>query len=200
MEPATRYALLSQIILYVALVVCISIRPAGLGTDHGISYYGVYANTVFFYTLGLLGAAYFTLRVISHLQGQAFKLLRLALHIYVPLVVGIVITPYAAGALMDHLHDACGTALFSLQLALSGWFIWQLRHVWWSIVLTSVEFIGGVLSAFYLGSTQGLLLQCQVLFQLAFGALLVLSLQRLALSAGLPSKSKQPRADESHTP
>lgn len=179
MRTAAKTLLFGQLILYAGLLVCVLIKPAGLGANDGISYYGIYKETFFPYAVGLLGAAYFAVRAIGQLEKGGMKLLRLALKIYAPLIVGIVITPYAAGKWMDYLHTTCGSALFSLQLILSGWLIWKLRYVWWGVALSLVELAGGILSAVYLNPTHGFLFQTQVLFQLAFGALLILSLTRL---------------------
>jgi len=154
------------------------LRPAGLGANDGISYYGTYRETFLPYAIGLLGAAYFAVRAIDALSADE-KMLRLSLKIYAPLIVGIVITPYAAGRWMDYLHTACGSALFFLQLCLSGWLCWRLRWVWWAVTLSFVELAAGIASAVYLNPTHGFLFQAQVLFQLAFGALLVLSLRYL---------------------
>lgn len=170
--------LFSQLLLYAGLLVCVVIRPAGLAANDGISYYGIYRDTFFPFAAGLLGAAYFTVRAIDRLT-PGEKILRLAFKIYAPLIVGIVITPYAAGRWMDYLHTTCGSALFSLQLILSGYLMWCLRYTWWSVVLSLIELAAGILSAVYLNPSHGFLFQTQVLFQLAFGALLILSLQRL---------------------
>jgi len=177
LRRVARSITLSQIFLYGGLVTCVIIRPAGLGANNGISYYGANAGTFFPFAIALLGAAYFTVRAIGQLDADKSPVIRTALKIYVPLIVGIVITPYSAGRYMDYLHTACGAALFFLQLVLSGWLVRQLYFAWWAIGLAVLEFIGGILSAIYLLPTQGFLLQAQVLFQLSFGVLLILSLQ-----------------------
>jgi hypothetical protein len=182
MHQAAKNILWGQIFLYTGLLVCVLLKPAGLAVNDGISYYGIYRATFFPFAAGLLGAVYFTVRAIDALPVQE-KLLRMALKVYAPLVVGIVITPYAAGRWMDYLHTACGSALFALQLVLSGWLVWRLYYVWWSVVLCLVELAAGIASAIYLRPAHGFLFQSQTVFQLAFGALLILNLRRLQLSA-----------------
>jgi hypothetical protein len=181
MKAAAKTILYGQAFLYAGLFVCTLLKPAGLGANDGISYYGIYRQTFFPYAVGLLGAAYFTVRAMGQLPEHE-KVLRLSLKIYVPLIVGIVITPYAAGRWMDYLHTACGSALFSLQLILSGYLVWRLRYAWWSAALSLVELGAGILSLIWLNPTHGLLFQSQTLFQLAFGALLILALQTLPVS------------------
>lgn len=178
MRSVIKTILHGQIFLYGGLALCILIKPTGLGANDGISYYGIYRQTFFPYAAGLLGAAYFAVRAIGLLPEHE-KVLRLSLKIYAPLIVGIVITPYAAGRWMDYLHTVCGSALFSLQLILSGYLIWRLRYARWAIVLSLVELGAGIASLIYLNPAHGFLIQTQTLFQLAFGALLTLSLQQL---------------------
>lgn len=179
MRSAVRSIVYGQLFLYVGLVVCVLLKPTGLSTNNGISYYGVYRETFFPYAVGLLGAAYFAVRAIDHLP-TGEKVVQQSLKLYAPLVVGIVITPYAVGRWMDYLHTICGATLFSLQLALSCWLVWRLRYAWWGVALVSVQLLAGIASAIYLKPPHGLLLQSQLLFQLAFGTLLALGLQRLA--------------------
>lgn len=183
MNPAAKSILFGQVCLYAGLLICVILKPAGLATNDGISYYGVQAETILPYAFALLGGAYFALRASHQLDSEAWRLLRLALQVYALLIAGLVITPYAAGRWVDYLHTACGSALFFLQLVLSGWLIWKLHKIWWSVVLSFVELAAGILCALYLNPTHGFLLQFQVLFQLAFGLLLILNLQKMTLSS-----------------
>lgn len=181
MRQAAKSILWGQVFLYAGLLTCILLKPAGLAANDGISYYGIYRATFLPYAVGLLGAAYFAVLAMGQLPPEE-KLLRLAIKIYAPLIAGIVITPYAAGAWVDYAHTACGSALFSLQLLLSGWLVRRLRYAWWSVGLSLVELAAGIASAVYLRPTHGFLFQSQVVFQLAFGALLILSLRALGIT------------------
>jgi len=178
MKPVARSILFGQLFLYGGLLACVLLKPAGLAANDGISYYGIFRETFLPYAVGLLGTAYFAVRAVGQLP-ESERPLRTALKIYTPLIVGIVITPYAAGQWMDYLHTACGSALFSLQLILSGYLIWRLKYAWWATALSLVELAAGILSLIYLNPTHGFLFQTQTIFQLAFGALLILSPPRL---------------------
>lgn len=178
-HQAFRSVLYSQGCFYLGLIVCVIIKPHGLATNDGISYYGIYRETVLPYAFALLGAAYFCLQASGELADSHFQLLRNWLKIMAILLAGLVVTPYAAGTWVDYLHTTFGTILFAGQLLFSIWLIWQLHNKVWAIVLTVIEFFAGVASAIYLKPTHGLLLQTQVIFQLAFGALLLYSWPRL---------------------
>lgn len=178
-RSATKSIVFGQLCLYTGLIICFILKPAGLSANDGISFYGVRAETILPYAFALLGSAYFTLRAAGKLPDERLRPLRRALVIYALLAAGIVITPYAAGRWVNDVHTMFGSALFFLQLVLSGWLIWRLNKVWWSVVLSLIELAAGVLSALYLDPVHGFLLQTQTLFQLAFGILLMLSLQQL---------------------
>ena len=172
-----RDILLGQLCLYAGLTICVMLKPDGLSVNDGISYFGIYRETLLPYLFGLLGAAYFSVRATTQLPAE-MTLLRRAFKVYALLIVGIVITPYAVAKWVDYLHIAFGSALFSLQLLLSCWLVWRLHYAWWSIVLVLVELVSGIAALRYLRPAHGLLFQSQVIFQLAFGTLLVLGLQR----------------------
>ena len=187
MRRAAHSVLIGQLVFYAGLAVCVLLKPTGLAANDGISYYGIYRETFFPYAIGLLGAAYFTVRAVSQLD-PAEKVLRTALKTYAPLVAGIVITPYAADWVTNYLHTACGSALFFLQLLLGGWLTWRSHYAWWSVTLTLTMIVAGIASAVYLTSAHGFLLQTQFIFQIAFGTLLSLSLRRLPAPEGATSQ------------
>lgn len=178
MKQAIRNIGTAQLCLYVGLVACVLIRPQGLSTNDGISYFGIFRETFIPYAFGLLGAAFYTWRAMGQLPQQE-KVLRAMLKVYVPLIIGLVLTPYATGNWVDYVHTVCASALFSLQLVLSAWLAKRMGLPWWSLLLILVEVGSGLLSAIYLSPTHGFLFQAQVVFQMAFGALLILGLQTL---------------------
>lgn len=169
--------------MYGGLLLCVLLKPAGLAANDGISYFGIFRVTFVPYAIGLLGSAYFCRQTANNLRGSNLGPVRLVMSAVATLTVIIVLTPYAAGRWVDDTHTTCGSILFILQLLLSGWLIVRLRYIWWSIALSLAELAGGILSAIYLGPLHGFLFQSQVLFQLAFGTLLVLSLRALPVPA-----------------
>ena len=81
-----------------------------------------------------------------------------------------------------------GSVLFVLQLLLSGWLVVRVNYNIWAILLALLELAGGVASAAYLKYTHGLLIQSQILFQLAFGVLLIYTQPRLQRALVTPVK------------
>ncbi len=168
-----------QACLYAGLTAAILLKPAGLASNDGISYFGVHARSVIPYTLGLLGSALLCWLGSRHINTPACKPLKNGLIIFAWLIAVIVATPYAAGPVMNWLHIAAGSALFSLQLLLSIWLVNRLRYKPTALAFMIVELAAGIACAVYLIPTRGFLIQCQIIFQLAFGALLIYSLKKL---------------------
>jgi hypothetical protein len=178
MLPVVRNIILSQLLPYAGLLLCILLKPTGLAANAGISYFGIFRETFFPYALGLLGGAFCIIQASDRLPDDE-TLLKYVFKFFATLIVGIVVTPYAVGRWVSDAHTAFGAALFSLQLILSCWLVKRLHRAWWGLLMVFMELTAGILSAIYLGPEHGLLLQTEVLFQLAFGTLLILGTKTL---------------------
>jgi len=190
-SKAIRYIVYGQACFYLGLLACVIIRPAGLADNAGISYYGVYRETILPYILALLGSAYFSIKAAEHFNATGRVIMRYALTLMGLLTIGVLITPDSLSKFMDGLHRACGASLFSIQLLLSVWLITRLRHKLWAIVGTLVELGGGIASFHYLSPQHGLLLQTQVLFQASFGWVIIYSLPQLMPSSSLAEETPE---------
>lgn len=176
---ALRSIIYGQACLYGGLLLAVLLKPQGLAANSGISYYGIFARTILPYLFTLLGAAYFTWQCAQRISEPALKPVRTALLCAALCTAIIGVTPYTISSLVDQLHVAAGAILYSVQLLLSIWLIAKLHYVFWAVLLTAIEFCAGVACAMYLTPKQGLLIQCEMLFQIAFCILLFLSLRQL---------------------
>lgn len=166
---------LGQVFLFGGMLVCVMIRPDGLGANAGISYYGIHRGTVVPYAVAVIGSALFTRRALrgmapvlpapARVRGTADALAAMAW--------GVVLTPYSVDMVFDWAHTLLGAALFFVQLMLT------LRLLSWSggdgwmrfFVLT--EFGSGVIAGTFVLTKDGFLIQAQLVFQLSFTLLLV---------------------------
>lgn len=169
--------------MYIGLLVSVLLQPQGLGANSGISYYGIFLRTVIPYAVSLLGTTFFCWQAARAIHEDNLKLVRTALFIMAACSLVIVATPYSFDGILDHLHVAAGSFLFSVQLLLSIWLLPRVHFANWAIALTTIELLSGIACALYLYAKHGFLIQFQVLFQLAFGVLLIRSLMRLQLTA-----------------
>lgn len=164
-----------QLCLYGGLLVCVAARPDGLGVNFGISYYGSSPWTFPPYAIALLGCAVFSRRALYVAAPGAPDpaWLRRMANWIAALLAGVVVTPYIVGGAVDLAHTLFGAALFILQLALA------LRLIRWTgndpanLLLLAAQLTGGVIAAIYVIPKHGFLIQGQLLFQLAWGVLLI---------------------------
>lgn len=180
-ESAVSTLAKGQAFLFGGVTVCVVVRPDGLRANNGISFYGVHPVTVPVLAAGLLGAAWYTRRGLrlAAPSTPAPDLMRRSGNAFALLLVGILVTPYTIGVLVDWTHRGLGSALFVLQLVLGAqlvrWTRDPLAAAYWS-----VELLGGILSAVYVLRVHGYLLETQLLFQLGFGALVLRTTRRLS--------------------
>ncbi len=173
--------ILSQLILFVGLIVCVIIRPAGLNANDGISYYGTYYQTLLPYVIALTGSAMVGLYAVNKFViNPDFKYVRIIMLAIFLLTVGIVLTPYSYSQLFSDMHELFGSLTFILQGVLTIQVVLFVHRDRVNNLLILLELLGGLMSAYYLTPKQGLLIQGQMLFQLAFGLILIRSSQHLS--------------------
>lgn len=180
-ERSRKYFIYAQLIFYFCIATCLLIRPHGLIADNGISYYGTFLNTVFPYSLGILGAAYFFYR---SAQEAAYPI-KLCLKICSYFMVGVCLTPYTINNFFNWAHIAVSSAVFVVELLLGLWLVVKPKYSAYVMLFWLLMLLSGIASAIYLLPSKGYLLETQLLYQASFG-LLVLSYLRL----GKPIKAK----------
>lgn len=184
MGQAARYVLYGQACFYGGLLICAVLKPQGLTANGGISYYGIYSETILPYALALAGSAYFLIKTAELYKQPSQKIICYALTAFGLLTIGVLITPDSLNPvwLWDGVHRAFGIPLFSLQLLFSGWLVVHLRYRFWAVLLIAVEFAGGLFSLIWLSPIHGWSFESQVVFQAGFGGLLIYSLPRLSFA------------------
>jgi len=158
--------------VYALLILCILIRPVGLGANEGFSYYGNYKLTIIPYAAAFVLYAYGLWKTSEAIGAKTYsaKAIMFSLRAMAIFLVGLVVTP---SDLIDGWHTVFGASLFALQLVISIFIAGWLMRRRLTIGLTLVEFLAGLLSFYYLPKTHGALLESQALFQIAFGVLLL---------------------------
>jgi hypothetical protein len=170
-----RYIVYSQLSLFLGLLICIFIKPKGLGANAGISYYGTFLRTVLPYTVGILGGSYYCYRFAQSLLDRSLAFVRNSMITISIMSIGIVLTPYSINSTLDWMHTTFGTIIFILELIISAWVIIKLKFNSNMLMLWIIELICGIAAAIYTLPPQGFLIQSQILFQLTFGIILYLS-------------------------
>ncbi len=168
-EPAFRYIMYSQTVLYATFALCIILAPASLGDNSGFSYFGHHKLTIIPFGAGLLLSAYYLLKAASSLKELSrHKILRISLTAMAPLMAAIVVVPAVGNGWYDLIHRIFGSSLFVIQLGLAGWLVWQARKSLFNWLALALQLLGGIIALIYLHPAQGFELQGQLLFQAGF--------------------------------
>lgn len=164
-----------QACLYAGLLLCVVMRPDGLGANGGVSYFGVHRDTVLPYTIALVGSGLLTCRGLraAAIATPSPRFLRSAASALAALSFGIALTPYSLSGLFDWLHTIFGAVLFILQLAIAvQLFRWTDGDLV-AAYLLAAQCAGAVIAAIFVLPKEGFLIHGEVAFQIAFGALMI---------------------------
>ncbi len=184
MPAATRSLLLGQIGFFAFLGLCLSIDSAGLSDNHGWSYYGGRSGTFVPYLLGFL--------VLVLLIGRTARLLERssappelagALRLLAVLLLLDVATPDTLDAFFYWAHDVASALLFLFELGFGFVLVWKVVPTRLGRGLLGVQLVGGLLAMFSQLELLRLLGVGILLFQLSFGALLLIAVTRIAVVA-----------------
>ncbi|HEX5447980.1 MAG TPA: hypothetical protein VFW90_02150 [Candidatus Saccharimonadales bacterium] len=176
-----RELVLSQIILYVAVIVCIVLAPGSLGKNEGLSYFGHHPITILPFGAGLLLSAFYVIKGASHFKsrpkvaffGWLFPLMA-------GLMAGIVAAPAVGDGFFDLAHRIFGSILFVCELLLAFWLLKNVRGDRLNWLIFGFQWLGGIIAAIYLSPAQGFSIEGQLLFQVSFSVLLMRSLTTMA--------------------
>jgi hypothetical protein len=179
-ERSIAYVAYGLTLAAVMLAVAILIRPESLGVDYGLSYLGVFTNTVVPYAVAFLGVAYCLWRASELVTDLDHSLMiGRSMRIMACQLIGLLLTPYTR---FGEAHELIGSTLFLVQLGLAclaiKWLGGSDRNL---TLLTAVMLVGGLASAYYLPQSRGFELQTQLVFQLAFWVLFIRLLRGLQL-------------------
>lgn len=166
--------LCGQIGFYLLLIVCIFLRPQGLFANDGFSYYGDYAQTILLYRLAFIVTGLLTFLSSWFLpKAMPFIAIKFVFRIMPVLLLGVVVTTAPGHTKLDIVHVGIGMTLFVVQLLTACWlalFIYKDRFNQWLLILL---LFSGLISLIALEGIISYLLEGQILFQLAFGALMM---------------------------
>jgi uncharacterized membrane protein len=177
-RSATDYVLYSQLSLYVCILICLLIMPQFLFSHDqgGVSNYGIYAKTVFIYSLGFVAAAGLLLKASTLLgkskrQRSHSRALRLLAVLY---IVNLVSTyPYKVDHVLDTVHIWAAVVLLSAEMVMGIWLTYQVANERIGYSWLLVQIVGFILLVLTFWGKIHLLFIGEVWPGVAFGALLV---------------------------
>ncbi len=172
---------------FFVLLVCAVVRlPEGITANRGFSYYGDYRETVPYFraAFGCCGASMLLASFLLP-RGKPFAAMRVSFWIMFVLICGVAFTTVPGTTQFHIMHKCFGIPLFIFQFCFGTWLALFVSKTRVNVTLFLVLLLGDIaslLGLLYLQDANPLfpyLLHSQVLFQAAFGAIVVYSLWQL---------------------
>lgn len=171
MPVSSRLLLKAQLAFWLSVVVCFLVDDGGLGDNHGFSVYGGSWHTIVPWTVGFVAAAVLMLQAAATLDGDDPALAR-CIRVNVYLLLGVLLTPDTIDQVFYVAHIVASVLLFLYQAGFGLWLVLRARTrptAW----LYAVQIAGGLVAGASQAQWIGLLSPGILVFQVAFGALLV---------------------------
>jgi hypothetical protein len=174
-ETQTRHILLvTQALFFFALIWCLILNHGPTAENDGISFYGVYHETIPLLVGGYAVAFVGLWRTSSHFKVAGVPALTwVGLRVIAVLLFVLLVSPYNEGALLNWVHMIAGVlgALFEIEVALQ---LLRESRSFRTITGFVVLLIGGIIAAASLPDWEfTYLLQGEIIFQLGFGWCLI---------------------------
>jgi heme A synthase len=167
----------AQIAFFLCLLLCVLIIPNGLLANHGYCFYGEQEQTRFIYRLSFALTGLLTcVSALCMPNAAPFRVIRAVFLLLLPLFLGLVLTTSSYSRAISLLHVRIGTVLFMLQALLAAWLTFIGCRDRRNYTLFATLFFGGVMTLLSLYIIIPLLIEGQIIFQLAFGMLVIHSL------------------------
>jgi len=179
MPVAARYLLFAQVAFWSAMLLCVAIAHGGLGDNHGFSFYGGRVSTILPYAIGFLAAAALITQAAWLLDRSGRARLATGLRVLVVLLLADLLTPDTLGSVFYAAHIAASIALFTFEATFGLWLVTAVAATTGTIGLYSTQITGGVVAGLSQLQWIGLLGLGIFVFQIAFGALLVIVVAHL---------------------
>jgi hypothetical protein len=187
MTRAGRLLLQAQLVFWGSLLVCFLVTGGGLSHNHGFSVYGGRWQTIVPWSVGFVAAAVLILRAASLIEPDD-RLFAWGLRLVVLFGMGILFTPDTVNRFFYDAHIVASVLLFLFQAILGLWLVLRIRakKLEWTY---AVQIAGGLVAGASQAQWVGLLSIGIFVFQVAFGALIVLATTEPSYFARLASSS-----------
>ncbi len=194
MNDPRRLLLQAQVAFWACVLLCFAFADGGLGDNHGFSVYGGKWSTVVPWAAGIAAASFLILRAARALAEED-HVLASCLRANVVLLLSILFTPDTVDHFLYVAHVVASIALFLFQAAVGLWLVLRTgAHA--VLQLYVVQIAGGIVAGLSQLQWIGLLSPGIFVFQIAFGALLVLSAPQRERAPASPPPLPAPRRSD----
>jgi hypothetical protein len=171
MTTARRLLLQAQLAFWACVLLCFVVAGGGLSDNRGLSFYGGRWSTIVPWAIGFALLSILVLRAAEALDGED-RALATCLRINVALLLAILLTPDTVDQVFYAAHIVASIALFCFQAGVGLWLVRRTRAAP-VLQLYVLQIAGGVVAGLSQLQWLDLLSPGIVVFQVAFGALLV---------------------------
>ena len=169
----------AEFILVLGILIDIFIKPSALSANSGISYFGTYLDTLPAYAIAISTSSYLITRF-ALFNIHSHKALQNMIVSLLPFSLLLIIFPYNVNRYYSDIHQLFGILIFVFQLLISLIILIKFKQKSWNFLLFSLEFISGLTAAYYLSPKTGFLIQSQIVYQIAFGIMLIINKTQLS--------------------
>ena len=173
MTVVGRLLLRAQLAFWGCVVICFAVTGGDLSHNHGFSVYGGKWTTIVPWAVGFLAAAVLILRAASLLD-ESDRVFAWGLRLLVLFALGILFTPDTVNQFFYDAHIVASVLLFLFQAVLGLWIVLR-AHATLLTRIYVLQIAGGIVAGMSQAQWVGLLAVGILVFQIAFGALLVLA-------------------------
>jgi hypothetical protein len=184
MERDTKkYLLISQLCLWLGVVICLVLIPHFLFSTNegGLSNYGVHLKTVIPYSLGFLAAIFFVVEATLTMKPKSPGLRQLLLGYSAALLLVLITTyGYKTNVYLKNTHIAVTIVFFWFELLAALWLCKTLLKDKTNIIMVILQLIGLIIGSLTFFGSLHLLFVSQLLTIIPFGIILIRSCNTLA--------------------
>ena len=175
-----RYFLAGETCLFLGILINIFLLPDGLSANDGISYYSARSTTALPYLFGLLGAAWFSIKLVRSLPSQSHTMVKVGFLAIALLLLAIAVAPYGISSTFEYSHIILSALLFLVQFLIVFWMSFKLRRDTTGFLFVMLLLLEMYVTVMYLSPQKGYLLQGEVLFQITFAAAVYRSMKEVS--------------------
>ena len=171
MSRAQTLLLQAQLAFWACVALCFVVTGGGLSHNHGLSFYGGRWATIVPWAVGFAACSLLILRAADVLEADDRAFAR-CLRVNVMLLLTILFTPDTVDQFFYVAHIVASTALFLFQAGVGLWLVLRSRRPL-TLQLYMLQMAGGIVAGISQLGWIDLLSLGIVVFQVAFGALLI---------------------------
>jgi hypothetical protein len=180
--PAIAPIVLGQVAFVVLMALCIAMRPSREALERGLSFYGNDLDTGIPFGLAIVTSGVLTCVALRRLRPRAgcdtcFQRGTAAI---VALTLLIPFTPYRVSLILDYVHVALTSVVFTAALGFGIWIAWRLLGYRAALLTSTTQVAAAVLALTAQLRLDALMIPAEIVFEVAFGLLVAFATARVA--------------------